>query len=218
MLVVVAGMNRSGSTWVYNAARFLMTHWGLRPAYAGWIHDIDLPDKLLLGPALIKVHEYHHDLALRADLVLTSHRDLRDVVASMARKFGVRPDIELATFILDEYLKWAVHAAYDLRYESLLEDAQRELARLASVMRPRGKPLDCRMLERITEELADLPNRPVHPGSSGADTVTLMHPGHVTDGRRGGWRSSIDEATADEIDHRFAVWMSERGYPPLASV
>ena len=214
MIVVVAGMNRSGSTWLYNAARALLTAWGRPPSVAGWIGDITLPADMSRRVALVKIHQYDIELAQRADLVLTSHRDLRDALASMARKFKLTPDIDLATFMLDEYLKWARHAAYDLRYESLLDEPARELDKLAMVMRPEGPLLDRRTLERIAVELADLPTRPVHPGSSGADRETLMHPGHVTDGSRGGWRATIDEQTAAEIDRRFAVWMRERGYPP----
>src|SRR5262245_15346631 len=74
-LVLSAGMPRSGSTWLFNAARLL-----LRQTVApdelgsGWVGDwARLPKRPWL---LLKVHEYDAFLARRARAILYSYRDV----------------------------------------------------------------------------------------------------------------------------------------------
>ena len=87
-------MPRSGSTWLYNAARLLLRRapQGGADLSGGWIGDWRrLPKRRRL---LLKVHEFDPFLAKKARLVLYSYRDLRDALASCRRKFDIEPSLE----------------------------------------------------------------------------------------------------------------------------
>ena len=76
-LILCAGIPRSGSTWLYNAARMLASHpaRGDHPVYGAWIEHYDPSNPARVH--VVKVHEPDEKLAWRASAVLTSRRDLR---------------------------------------------------------------------------------------------------------------------------------------------
>lgn len=41
----------------------------------------------------------------------------------------------------------------------------------------------------------------------------LFHKGHITDGRYGAWKDSLDPALAAEIAKTYAQWFEKYGYP-----
>ena len=85
-LILAAGMQRSASAWLYNAARLLLTS---SPSVAeqfscGWIGDWEqIPKKNYM---LIKVHDFNKSLAGQSKCILYSFRDIRDVIASGIKK------------------------------------------------------------------------------------------------------------------------------------
>ena len=87
MIYVCAGMYRSGSTWLHNAVRLILARAGAPGLAAGWIANKDF--LLTHETSVVKVHAFEEDLAGREGaIVLTSHRDLRDIMASLQRKFN----------------------------------------------------------------------------------------------------------------------------------
>lgn len=82
-IIIASGMRRSGSTWMFNALRFILEEHGYNPYFR--FRAIFDPADLKQGVAIIKTHKMVKELAKHADVIITSHRDLRDVAASSVR-------------------------------------------------------------------------------------------------------------------------------------
>lgn len=208
MLYLIAGMNRSGSTWLFNATRLLLRHAGAPDLAAGWIDDRDA--LLQHQTPLIKVHLYDPTLLRQPFVVLTSHRDLRDVAASMARKFAIEPTMDMVHFYFEQYRLWADHAQFDMRYETMRADPLAEVHRVAAAL---DVPLDLATAQRIVAEI-DASTNAIQADSRGYDPVSLLHDQHITDGRPGSWREQIGIELADRIYETYAAWMQAEGYSP----
>jgi len=210
MIYVCAGMYRSGSTWLYNAARLILQCAGTPDLGAGWITEKDAI--LQHQNALIKIHSYDPDLAARADVVLTSHRDLRDVAASLSRKFKVEFSIKPILETMQDYLRWARIAAYDLHYERLLADKMAELKKVAAVLKLSPSAVAALPFEQILSEIEGEHFIEGRATAQRYDTVNLLHEGHVTDGQHGSWKGFVPDEVIRAIETEFAGWMRENGY------
>ncbi len=210
MIYVCTGMYRSGSTWLYNAARLVLQRAGVRDLGAGWVAE--KAALLRHANALIKIHAYDPGLAARADVVLTSHRDLRDVAASLFRKFELDFSIDPIRETMRDYSRWAKIAAYDLHYERLLVD---KLAALRGVAAALELPTPTVAALPLEEILSEIDRERFEEGRATAkryDAVNLMHENHVTDGRHGSWEGLVPDEIIRAIEAEFADWMREWGY------
>ena len=210
MIYVCAGMYRSGSTWLYNAARLILQHADVPDLGAGWITEKGVI--LRHQNALIKIHSYDSELAARADVVLTSHRDLRDVAASLFRKFKVEFSTEPIFETMQDYSRWAKIAAYDLHYERLLVDKMAELRKVAAVLKLPQHAAAALPLEKILSEIGSERFTEDRSTARGYDAVNLMHEDHVTDGRQGSWKGFVPDNIVRAIEAEFACWMHQNGY------
>jgi hypothetical protein len=210
MIYVCAGMYRSGSTWLYNAARHILQHASVPDLATGWISEKDA----ILGHenALIKIHSYDPDLAARADVVLTSHRDLRDVAASLFRKFKLEFSTEPILETVQDYSRWVKIAAYDLHYERLLVSKMDELRKVAAVLKLPPAAVAALPLETILSEIEGEQFTEGRSTEQRFDAVNLMHENHVTDGRHGSWEGFVPDELIRAIEAEFANWMREKGY------
>lgn len=201
-LVLAAGMPRSGSTAVFNLARLLLEG-QRRPLTSGWIEDVTEPVQAAL---LLKVHEWHPELAQRADLVLTSHRDLRAVARSLAALDWLWPGdgaFDHLAHLVQAHDRWSAVAALDLRYESMVQDwqaATRKVARALGVDPPRTE------MEAIAQQVAQM--KTAVPAGRDYDPVTLMHRGHRHEDRGATAPLTIE----DEIHRRFSSWQKRHRY------
>jgi hypothetical protein len=208
-IVLSAGMPRSGSTWLYNAARLLLS--SRDEPSCGWIDDwARLPVGRVM---LIKVHAFDPFLARGAGIILYSYRDVRDALASSKRCFGVEPSVELARQWLDADRQWRARADFVMRYESMLADPRSVVGELARVVNI--SPIDP---DEILEQLAQLDCRVAHTGAGGYDVETLLHPGHITDGRHGSWDGWLSPALLREIEDECADWLTANEYAVPATV
>jgi len=215
MIYVCAGMYRSGSTWLYNAMRHTLEAAGVKNLAAGWASE---KAKLLTHEnALVKIHEFDPALASRDNVVLVSHRDLRDVAASLTRKFKKPATIETVREGLDAYTKWAAVAAYDLRYETLLRDKESELRRIARCLRIPAAVVDQLPYEAILKKIESEKFSEERSTGEGFDSVNLLHEGHMTDGRHGSWKETLPAELVTEIETEFGQWLTERRYPTAAT-
>nr|CCF78645.1 hypothetical protein RGS1_70351 [Rubrivivax gelatinosus S1] len=204
-LYLAAGMPRSGSTWLYNALRLALAsrHPDL---VAGWIGDAGrLPAS---STRLLKLHEFDPELARRASFTVWSYRDPRDALASLERKFGKPPTLRQ----VDDMLRWDEHwtrqADYVMRYEDFVADKRGQLARLLE----RLGLGEAGLAARIEHELEHASYDSQGPRNAHYHEVTLMHRGHVTDGRVGSWRGQLDRDLERAIVERHRPWLLARGY------
>lgn len=137
-LVICAGPERSGSTWLYNAVRHLYSSTQV-PCDSYWIHCLSkkkLQERLQEGRVVVvKTHKYYSDyddwLFDFSPIVLLTHRDLREVLASYVR-------VGWANTIPDSYvqhhMQWLKHASLDLSFEEIVSSPHSSLAKIASTI------------------------------------------------------------------------------------
>ncbi|CAK0779209.1 hypothetical protein CVIRNUC_004717 [Coccomyxa viridis] len=134
-VIIAAGPERSGSTWLFNAIRLLCQD-SQEPLHPYWITS--LTDAKLqergAGTAnhphiLIKTHRWssrwrHHT----ADHIFLTHRDLRGVLASYQR-VGWAFDID-RTYV-QEHMAWKDIAQHDFAFEDVVSRPAHQLEILA---------------------------------------------------------------------------------------
>ena len=210
MIYVCAGMTRSGSTWLYNAVRIILGKAGVPDLAAGWITEKE--ELLSHRNVVIKTHSFDAALAAQADVVLVSHRDLRDVAASLHRKFKIEFSTKAVHDTFHDYTNWKKIASYDLRYEQLLIDKPSELEKIAAVLKLPSRTLDELHNQTISKEIDAEKFTAQRTTAQRYDSVNLLHDGHFTDGRHGSWKNIVPDATIAAIETEFRDWMLAEGY------
>jgi hypothetical protein len=128
-VILSVGAIRSGSTPIFNIARLLLQQ-ARELLTAGWIDDINEPPE---ETDLVKAHEWCAELAERANVVLTSHRDLREVARSLAAIGWLRAGsegFEQISDIVRNHTQWKLVAAVDITYENMIKDWKGTVAKL----------------------------------------------------------------------------------------
>lgn len=206
-LVLSAGMKRSGSTWLFNAARVLLEQ-QLEDASglsAGWIDDVQhLPRKQM---NLWKLHEYDQDLVDQSDIILFCFRDLRDVLASQERKFGSKPSLSSAKALVDSHQAWQAEADLTLKYEDMISNTAQALGDLAQVLNVTAAGLG-----DIEHEITALDFD--SPGSKNEryNLKNLYHRGHVTHGGIKTWQDQISPELIKSLETEFRDWFLTHDY------
>ncbi|GAB3343655.1 sulfotransferase domain-containing protein [Marilutibacter aestuarii] len=205
-LVVVAGMRHSGSTALFNILRQALEAEGLafESLYSEGAHQalLDDPEQ---GVLLVKTHEFRDDIAGQAAVVVTSRRDLRDTVASAARrKFPLLEKLGGAT----EYAKynrtlhdaWEVRSDYVFLYEDYRANPAKEIGRLFQYLGfTRADP------DQVAYAVENLP-------TDQYDKL-LLSPTHVTDPERIlSFRDTLSEAQIEKIQSENGTWLRRFGY------
>mmetsp|Transcript_3603 Transcript_3603/g.8484 ORF Transcript_3603/g.8484 Transcript_3603/m.8484 type:complete len:298 (+) Transcript_3603:70-963(+) len=218
-LIVCAGPERSGSTWLFNAARLL--HRQLRvPCDSYWIHTLTedkLTERLSSGAhVIIKTHlwepQYREMLPRFSRHIVITHRDLRGVVASYRRVGWAR---SLPRKYVDDHMQWRSLATLDVKYENVVRDGKLQLAELASHL---GLPFSDGDIAAVHRDLADLQSS----RRAGPDQVTKLWPGHISidtkkymdcaDAEDAGLNPLEDETEEQSLLKRFPEFMVGYGY------
>lgn len=163
-LIVIAGIKRSGSTWMYNVVRILLTHAGFTVTGGGRETYKKNCEK---DYQIIKVHPYYADLAKEADLVFTSDRDDEEIRASWAR-FQNRylTDAELWNWCRD-LDRWMKHRSYHMPFERVNK---------TQTVKDIAKVLGVHVTTSALTTIGEL--KP--PKTKGYDPKTLMFKNHIT--------------------------------------
>ncbi|MDQ7787568.1 MAG: hypothetical protein RDU01_08160 [Thermodesulfovibrionales bacterium] len=210
ILILSAGMQRSGSTWLYNATRLLLMNSPFTREISsfGWIGDLSkLPQKRIM---LIKIHDFNENL-VRLDLpkiILYSYRDVRDALASSKRKWNQEPSLELADKLIQNDHQWRRYADFIMRYESMISDQYTTLTELAGILKINNADIQeiISQIEALRYENAGNKNSLYH-------MENLLHQGHITDGRHGSWKGFLDDKLLDQIERKHHEWFLRNNYP-----
>ncbi|HQF31086.1 MAG TPA: hypothetical protein PLJ34_06540 [Hyphomicrobiales bacterium] len=171
VIIVAAGMPRSGSTWLFNAARLLLEAAG-KPAHAAWVEDYDPADPA--GHHLVKVHFESH-LTFEPDVTLTTWRPFEECLASLVRMRWLDTDAEAIRSRYrhqkDVYDHWAARTDCEIDFADIVGAPEAAIAGIAEAL---AVPADAAARRRIAAALAAL----AAPESGPYDKTTLLHPGH----------------------------------------
>lgn len=206
-LILTSGIVRSGSTWLYNATRFILQTTQAN-VYACWIDDFSLADAANAEIVIVKLHSPDDAVAARAEKIVTSYRDLRDIAVS-ARSMGWHHSTEkllevaLAARYCDDY--WSARAQLVAPYERIVAEPAALLSQLAATL---GSPLSQNEIDRIASALSGMRE----PDATTYDRTTLLHPGHRNDGRPGRWRDELEPDIVAGIEEQSRDWLVARGY------
>lgn len=229
MLILVCGMQRSGSTLHYQIAKELVERLGAGSGL-GWSWDLVTPELTRKGAArsVVKVHSpcEPHERALDRDRVqmLYSYRDLRDSMASLIQKRGpLEPDAFAWNVrdALDSYAHFTRAGRVLIsRYEDFTRDIAGEVERIGAFLGlsasaslrdelVRGLDLDAQRRRIASVEWRE--GQAWDPGS-------LLHHNHIRDGAVGKWRTVLTPEQVATIHAMAGPWLVERGYATEAEV
>jgi hypothetical protein len=183
---IIAGPERSGNSWLFNAVRLLLIHqqspFGPADSYRlNHITKNDIETRLLEAggrPLVVRTMRIpDSDWAENLDrighgyMVFVSHRDLRDVIDDCLTIGWMKHDLGVILSRLRTYMTayeyWRVIAKGDFRYESTQNEPVEQIKHLARIM-----GLESTHAEHIASEINSL-----RPGQAiGPDQVTKMWP------------------------------------------
>jgi hypothetical protein len=176
--VVVATAPRTGSTWVYNAVRFLLEAGG-NEVYASWHEHYRGATEGDSRVHVVKVHE-PRQITFPYDTLITTERDLVERLASLIRMgWLARTDaavLKARKWSIQLQAFWVEHSDLVLDFEQIEQRPERAVQELARTL---GVSCNVVEAERIATRIEDL-----HEPAAGEkyDTETLLHPGHHSDG------------------------------------
>ena len=202
MRVLAAGMRRAASMWLYNVARTLCATKGET--------QMMVQDRYAYKPGIlvsvVKVHKFQEAFLFGADVILTSHRDLRDVAASAFMRSLCRPTLYgIITFllrtVLDEYEQWIPHATYDMHYEDMISDRPACVKQIAKV-------LDCHHIDAavICRQVDSMPIGSVRDAEM---LVQLPNPEYEESGI---YKDVLSADILAAVEAVFKDWQKEHGY------
>lgn len=230
-IVLCAGLQSSGSTWLYNVAAAILRR--ADGASAAQFYAEDIADFPALGDEIgrcaVKTHLPSPALQERARAdrspVLLSVREPRDAVASLMARFD-QPFDGAARAVGDcaPYLVALEKAmpAMILRYEDRFYDRSETVDSVAGFLGVTLAPGAARDIhasltpEKVGEALVELEQRGVFAPSLDPqqfDPVTHWHPRHVGDlkiGKHGEWLSPAQQASVLEATR---LYCENFGYP-----
>ncbi|KKD38073.1 hypothetical protein [Limnoraphis robusta] len=214
-LIVAAGMMRSGSTWLYNATRLVLSSSptikeNLSCGWSGDWKDKLIPEKQY---TLIKIHDFNPGIVERADVIVYSYRDVRDAMASALRIFGNPPSLESADYLIRMHEKWIEVADLVVPYDSILNEKNRVIEKLAQVC-----DVGSVNALAIVEEIDSLSYNSEGEKDDVHHKTNLFHPNHITDGGHGYWMNYLDRDLVKQIETKYQDWFERNGYPVSSGV
>lgn len=202
--LVVAGMRHSGSTALFNILRLTLELLEIEfeSGYSEktWLRQSRRNTQL----RLIKTHEIRDDLIFGQAIIISTVRDLRDTVASAARRkfkqYQQLGAVEYAKFNRSLHEMWDLQAHYTFNYEQFITEPDIAVSALLGF-------LDIQSVD-IAKLLAELNSLPTDDWDK-----TLLSPTHVTDPKRLlSYTDTLSQDDAETITRQNYKWLLANGY------
>lgn len=201
-LILVAGLNRSGSTWLYNCIRLILqTQYD--NVYSCWVKDYIASDPAPVH--LIKIHKPDEELVKHTGEIYTSRRDIWEIVGSMMR-MGWLDFADIFSYLdwitASVHPFWFKNAKMEIDY-SEIHQATRLL--IEKIGRSLGIYIDVLQSQEICDQLNQL--RP----SDKYDHTTQLHPNHISPNKPD-YKEQLGAEKIDQITDRYQDWLKRFGY------
>lgn len=197
-LFLAAGMQRSGSTLLFNILREALLDQFGNSLSCAFIGDLT---KLNAGGSsvLIKTHRLSKLLISRAESVVYSYRDPRDAAVSQMRKFGTNIDLGFFRNLIRQH-EFACHnSVMMIRYDNLVSDPIQEVADILQTLSLELDP------EKVYTSAVSTMSSSAPGENSAYDPVTLLHNNHRTGTLPKAWKTELATSLLDEA-HREYEW------------
>jgi len=239
--IFVVGMVRSGSTWIYNVVREILSETGCGSAI-GYVGEGSSLDQALQSPAesTPRLIKFHDPTDIACDMLASgraraiySRRDLRDVAVSLIR-FENTSLVDLICSqrlgrIIATHERWtACDNLLCIEYTDAMARQRETIAQMAGFL---GLPLSTEAAQRIAERCSlDQTRQRMqaisshHEGDDGLQTrdvgrgrqydrQTLLHANHVTSGGiTGAYRDVLDKGEIALFDGIYGDWLQSNHY------
>jgi FkbM family methyltransferase len=212
--ILVCGMPRSMTTWVFNVLRELISPLQIKTL---WIEPGSQEERAFSSceePVLAKCHHFSDQLAEAADMVIYSYRDLRTAAVSYHRKFGSPCTREQVDGWINAARAWLPRADIVLQYESielLLLDTIAKLRMLLANMID-SDCLDTSADEDILRRVDIQFSQKQMSAQISYDSQTMILPGHRTYQPDPTHLSPEEKTIFDHIEREFMSWLADFGY------
>jgi hypothetical protein len=193
--VLSAGVGRSGSTWLFNAAMALLNQ--RYRAYGAWVDRWDAGQAANADALVLAVHSPEQIGDFAPDVVFTCHRDLRDVALSLRDYQKLETDdavLKGVSWARVGHDAFAPKADLDVPYEQMMLKPLTALGDLALALDVSAPDLGA--ARAIVEAW--------EPRPGGRK--------HRFDGRPGRWREQLEPHLRQSIEETHGVWLRRMGY------
>jgi hypothetical protein len=202
-LVLVASMPRSGSTWLFNCVKELIAH-SNKSLYSCWIGDYD--DKNSAEIHLVKVHDPTPELSEKADLILSTRRDIREVAASLVRmEWDQKGDeffAQLSWVINTVHPYWFERTDFEIEYNRILLTPALVVEEVGHSLKVVINPKKSAV---IANKLANLQSPQEY------DKNTQLHPNHRAEVAQK-YTEILSKKTINEINNIYGSWLDCYNY------
>ena len=206
--IICAGMIRSGSTWLYNAVRLLTISNG-DDVYATWIKKYKNDNSRSIH--IVKAHLFVENLLTNNAIVLTTYRDLRDIVASMINKGWITIEqsnnLLKVQEILDEttthHRLYKEKSKINLKYEDIIKDKALAIKKIAITL-----DIKTNNYQSLADQIEGLAYT-----KQGYDQTTLLHNNHrTTKDKIGYYKNILSLDTIRFIEEKYKDWLTQYEY------
>eukprot|EP00898_Chlorokybus_atmophyticus_P001820 jgi/Chlat1/2639/Chrsp178S02485 len=213
-LVICAGPERSGSTWLFNAVRLMLLQAG-EPMDSYWINSITKEKLAKRGVGrenanhvLVKTHEWSSEWdSSQANCTFLTHRDVCGVISSYVR-VGWWPHsmpviLKRLDGYVDDHMRWHDVATHEVPFAAIVdpEQAVEQLSIIASHLKLQDVD--------VKQVAADVKALPI-PTGSGPDAITKLWPAHMS---KKDTKSRLTEAECSQIRQHCRTFQALYGYP-----
>jgi len=208
MNILVAGIPRSGSTRLYNIIRLiLLQKFSFESLHCGWHDKFDLQKAGVHN--IIKLHYFDQKWCDWADVIFTTKRDLRDILASSI-DFGML-DIRFLSEekiniflndIVEKYNYWKQNSDLEVIFENFEENKRQVITRIFEICKLR---VDVDEVLRRIDYIAENRNNKALVG----EYISKKHISNKADST---YRDRLDSETLQVVQDAFADWLKMNGY------
>jgi len=202
-VILIASMPRSGSTWLFNCAIKLLKLAG-KDVYSSWVDDYDVSNSAKIH--LIKAHDPVPVLSEKADHIISTRRDIRDVAASLTRmKWNKSGDDflnQLNRMVNTVHQFWFERSDLEIEYNQIIEEP--EIA-IEAISHSLNVPVTAKTAIQISIELDNLKAPKTY------DLKTQLHPHHRAM-KKVHYSEVLNETLVNDINCAFDEWLDLFGY------
>jgi len=209
--ILVCGMPRSMTTWIFNVLDILLPS----DYEKVWIDPSEKSSSRYLASgikSLGKCHFYSDELAIKSDVVIYSYRDIRLSAISYKNKFNaIDVDVLAHAWEIAED-KWTPRASLIMKYEDVTHEPIKAIEKIRAILLAKGIiPSDIKnskILKTIEGRFDSKAKSEVIEFSS----ETMILPAHRTYTPSLELMSAGDRKLYKEMTAQFHVWLLKHGY------